>query len=250
MNSSRRPSPALIVACLALFVSLGGTAFALTGTIYSADIVDGEVKSPDIAKAAVLATNIRGNAVLGSHVRDDTLKGGDIDESTLGLVPEATYAGNAQSALEAGHADTANYAGNAQAAENADKLDMLDSTDFLRTRSCQRGKVLGFARINAQVPFPATYTSSSAYVEAPNNCSGQPVEARLEPSTGNYFVRFSGNGAVLALVTLNGTPQGFCLDCSALVRHHTSGADAGSFEVSVTQDTRTVSSVPFTIMAP
>ena len=250
MNSSRRPSPALIVACLALFVSLGGTAFALAGTIYSADIVDGEVKSPDIAKAAVLATHIRGNAVLSSHVRDDTLKGSDIDESTLGLVPEATYAGNAQSALEAGHAETANYAGNAQAAENADKLDMLDSTDFLKTRSCQRGKVLGFARINAQVPFPATYTSSATYVEAPHNCTGQPVEARLEPSTGNYFVRFSENGAVLALVTLNGTPQGFCLNCTALVRRHTSGADAGSFEVSVAQGTRTVSAVPFTIMAP
>ena len=42
----RRPSPALVIACLSLFVSLGGVSYAVA-TIDSADIVDGSIRNRD-----------------------------------------------------------------------------------------------------------------------------------------------------------------------------------------------------------
>lgn len=48
----RRPSPALVVAIIALLVALGGTAIA-ANTIRSTDIVNGQVMRPDLANGAV-----------------------------------------------------------------------------------------------------------------------------------------------------------------------------------------------------
>ena len=61
----RRPSPALVLAIIALFVSLGGVASGLggRGTVFSDDIVNSTIKSKD--------------------VKADTLTGDDIAESTL-----------------------------------------------------------------------------------------------------------------------------------------------------------------------
>jgi hypothetical protein len=71
----RRPSPALVISILALFVSLGGSAAALRGknTVRSSDIKNGQVKSPDI----------RNNAVLGSHVKDGGITGADLKGGTI-----------------------------------------------------------------------------------------------------------------------------------------------------------------------
>jgi hypothetical protein len=65
----RRPSPALVLAIIALFVSLGGVASGLGGrnTVFSDDIVNGTVKSKD--------------------VKNDTLTGADIRESSLQGMP-------------------------------------------------------------------------------------------------------------------------------------------------------------------
>jgi hypothetical protein len=73
----RRPSPALIVAMIALVAAFAGSAIALPGK--------NSVKGNDIAK----------NAVKSSDVKNDKLKGVDIDESTLGKVPSATKADSA-----------------------------------------------------------------------------------------------------------------------------------------------------------
>ena len=45
----RRPSPALVIACLALFVSLGGVGYAAaTGSIGSREIRNNSVRSKDV----------------------------------------------------------------------------------------------------------------------------------------------------------------------------------------------------------
>jgi hypothetical protein len=62
------------VACLALFVALGGSAYA-ANTVFSTDIVDGQVKSVDIGTSEVL----------GVDVAFDTLTGADIAENSLSL---------------------------------------------------------------------------------------------------------------------------------------------------------------------
>jgi hypothetical protein len=76
----------LVVACIALFVSLSGAGYAAfslpRNSVQSKHIVNGQVKAPDIGA----------NAVNGAKVQDDSLTGGDVDESTLGpLAPEAIH---------------------------------------------------------------------------------------------------------------------------------------------------------------
>jgi hypothetical protein len=73
----RRPSPALIVAIVALVAALAGTAVALPGK--------NSVKGNDIAK----------NAVKSSDIANDKVKGVDVLESSLGQVPSAARADSA-----------------------------------------------------------------------------------------------------------------------------------------------------------
>jgi hypothetical protein len=75
-----------LVGYLALFVALGGTAWATNGplqgrnTVGSADILNGEVKAPDIGNNAVSAPEIK-NASSGSDAVDaDLLDGFDSDD--------------------------------------------------------------------------------------------------------------------------------------------------------------------------
>ena len=60
--SSRRPSPAMIVALLALFVSLSGVSYGVaTGFIDSREIKNNEVRSIDIRNNQIRSKDIRNN---------------------------------------------------------------------------------------------------------------------------------------------------------------------------------------------
>jgi hypothetical protein len=92
-NLSRfRPSPAMGVALIALFLSIGGIGYA-AATIGSNDIKKNAVKSRHIKNGQVKKKDIHGGAVASGAVLDNSLTGADIDESTLGEVPSA---GNAE----------------------------------------------------------------------------------------------------------------------------------------------------------
>ena len=80
MNPSTRPSPALIVAMIALVAALAGSAVALPG------------------KSQVDKNDIKKNAVKGKQVKNDSLTGDDVNEATLGQVPSAATAASADSA--------------------------------------------------------------------------------------------------------------------------------------------------------
>jgi hypothetical protein len=96
-----RPSPAMVVASIALFVAIGGVSWA-AATIGTDDIKNGAVTKSKIHKKAVAKKKIKNNAVTtnkiadsavnGDKVLDDSLTGTDIDESTLGTVPSADNA--------------------------------------------------------------------------------------------------------------------------------------------------------------
>jgi hypothetical protein len=83
----RHLSFANVVSVIALFVALGGVAYA-AGTIGSADVINNSLLSADL----------KDNQVKSVDVRDDSLAGGgltgtDIVESSLGQVPSATLGG-------------------------------------------------------------------------------------------------------------------------------------------------------------
>jgi hypothetical protein len=71
-----RPSPALVLSCVSLFVALSGSAVALSGhdTVRSDDIKDGQVKRPDL----------RASAVGSPQVADDSLGAADLAPDSVG----------------------------------------------------------------------------------------------------------------------------------------------------------------------
>jgi hypothetical protein len=74
------PSPAMAVALLALFMAMGGSAYALVVT--SGSIKNNTIRSQDV----------HNGGLVGKDVRADGLGGRSIKESTLGTVPGAFIA--------------------------------------------------------------------------------------------------------------------------------------------------------------
>ena len=75
----RRPSPAMIVALIALFVSLSGVSYGVaTGFIDSREIKNNEVRSIDIRNNEIRTRDLRNNEVRGIDIRNSTVQGRDI----------------------------------------------------------------------------------------------------------------------------------------------------------------------------
>lgn len=92
-----RPSHATVVAYLALFVALGGSAYAV---------------------AAITGKDIRNRSITRVDIKKNGLTGREILERALGRVPRARRAGtanNALTALQAGNATSADVAKNSDA---------------------------------------------------------------------------------------------------------------------------------------
>jgi len=95
-TNSFRPSPALVIACLALFMALTGSAFAVgiaknsvrsaqiaDGTVRSIDLRDNAVNSPKIAPNAVGSEEIAENAVESPEVAQDALTAEDLGTASV-----------------------------------------------------------------------------------------------------------------------------------------------------------------------
>ncbi|MEZ5078330.1 MAG: hypothetical protein R2725_12920 [Solirubrobacterales bacterium] len=114
--SATRPSPALAISVIALFVALGGSAYAATqiGTkdirnnaVTAAKIKKSSVTTAKIKANAVTAAKLRSNAVTTAKIKANAVTGAKVDESTLGQVPSAASATTAQSADSATNAANA-----------------------------------------------------------------------------------------------------------------------------------------------
>jgi len=118
----RRPSPALVISLIALFVSLSGVSYGVaTGFIDSREIKNNEVRSLDIRNNQIRTRDLRNNEVRGIDIRNSTIQsrdiglnqvtGLDVREDTLQKVPSALLADTATRATSAAAADTAGSAG-------------------------------------------------------------------------------------------------------------------------------------------
>jgi hypothetical protein len=107
-----RPSPALLVACVALFVALGGTVLAATK-------IDGHtirVKSLPgnrLAVGSLPGNRLQPGTIPGSRLSRRSVKGDQIDVGTLGQVPSATHADSADTARRAQTATATDHAADA-----------------------------------------------------------------------------------------------------------------------------------------
>jgi hypothetical protein len=122
-----RPSPAMVVALLALFVALGGSG-------YAAVQLNGK--------------NIKTRSIAGKKLKNNTLTGRQIRESRLGTVPRARQA--------------ITLAGGT--APNATNLGGLPPSSFVR-RECNQasGQIKGVATVSASATFPAAFTQVTGY---------------------------------------------------------------------------------------
>ena len=173
-----------LVAYLALFMAMGGTAYAAnewTGD----NIVDGTLTGADIATKSLSGADIRNKSVKGVDIADNTVTGVQVDESTLGQVPSAA---------------TATVAG------NADSLDGLDSTNIVQGAGKVTGQALavtpgantflgpplnGFLRLSYFCPNP---TSNTGFLWVYND-SGSVANVFSESGDANPSYRSMAAGA-------------------------------------------------------
>jgi hypothetical protein len=111
----RLPSPALVVAGLALFVALGGTVYAAKKARIDGKAVKVKSLPGNRLKLRSIAANRLKPSVLKGVLAGQSgpITGAEIDELTLGQVPEAAHAISADTAQSAVDAQTAVNAVNA-----------------------------------------------------------------------------------------------------------------------------------------
>ncbi len=83
---SFRPSPALVIACIALFAALTGSAIAAgvgKNTVRSPQIVDGTVRTLDLRDNAVAASKIAPDAVDTTEIAENGVGSADVAPESL-----------------------------------------------------------------------------------------------------------------------------------------------------------------------
>lgn len=117
----RHLSFANVVACMALFVALGGGAYAAT-----------TINGNSIKKESIGGGKLKVETITSKQIKKGTLNSSVIDVSSLTTVPSAQTAVTANSATTAGSANTANSAtkaGSADTAGHAETAGHADSAD-------------------------------------------------------------------------------------------------------------------------
>lgn len=102
-----RPSPAMVVACLALLVALGGTSVAAVQALAPNSVGTAQLRANAVTAAKIKNRNVTGaklafNAVTGATVRNRSLSAADFIASSLPVGPQ----GPAGAAGPAGPAGT------------------------------------------------------------------------------------------------------------------------------------------------
>ena len=81
-----RPSPATIIACLALFLALTGSAFAVgvaKNSVRSAQIVDGTVRTVDLRDGAVKAGKVAPDAIGNEQLAENSVSSQEVLDESL-----------------------------------------------------------------------------------------------------------------------------------------------------------------------
>jgi len=183
----RLPSPAMVVACVALAVALGGTSYA------AIKLPRNSVGTQQLRKNAVVATKLRArsvgpqklqnNAVTTRTVKDNQLTGAKIVESSLEKVPSAVAADKAGDANTVGGYMVRRFA--STVAPNGPGATVLSLNGLVITLTCPGGAVALRA----------------------NNTSGEGAQLRFDGFAGNTGTGFAGGSGDFAGTTnanLNG----------------------------------------------
>jgi hypothetical protein len=172
----RLPSPAMVVACLALAVALGGTSYAAIklprNSIGNAQMRNNAVGAKELQKNAVVATKLsarsvgpqklQNNAVTTRTVKDNQLTGAKILESSLEKVPSSVASDTVGGYVVRRFASTV--------APNGPAASVLNLNGLVITMTCPGGAVALRA----------------------NNTSGEAAQLRFDGFAGNTGTGFAG----------------------------------------------------------
>jgi hypothetical protein len=206
----RRPSPALVVAFVALLIALGGTSYAAFR----------------LPRNSVGTKQLKNNAVTASKIKNGAVTASKINTSGL-MAPNAFHANSADSATNATnatHATTANTATNATTATTAINANLLGGLpgSLYQQRNAEGSALAG-----------ALITSAGGITSWFNAFGGGPTVTH--PSAGVYDISVDGlnvqDDNTVILVTPN-TPS---TDCTATNASNASNAST-TFIVVETKD--------------
>lgn len=118
MRLVRHLSFSNVIAVIALFVALGGAAYA-GSKINGKNIVNASIGGGKLKNETITAKKIKRGTITGAQIQEGSINSSAINLSTLGIVPAATNATKADSATTAGTATSAETAKHATEADRA-----------------------------------------------------------------------------------------------------------------------------------
>jgi hypothetical protein len=199
----RLPSPAMVVACIALAVALGGTSYAAIklprNSVGSNQLQKNAVVASKLSARSVGPQKLQNNAVTTRAVKDGQLTGAKIVESTLAKVPSAANADTAANASLAGGNTVKRFA--TIVAPDGAQATVLDLNGLTITLTCPGGSVAlrgnNTSGETAQVEFQGIGESAGPFVDG--GSFPQTTNANLNNDenrgTGSaQFLRANGTG--------------------------------------------------------
>ena len=183
----RLPSPALVVAGLALVVALGGTTYAATA------LPKNSVGAKQLKSGSVSTVKLARGSVTSRQIKDHTIVAADIAKSAIpalsGRVAHADTAGHADTAS---HADTAGSVGGAsfttidyRVGANSPAVDVVSANGLTISAACDAAGTLllslSSASGDAQYALLATDDTGNVRGDSFNAWTGEPfdIAARL-----------------------------------------------------------------------
>jgi hypothetical protein len=182
----RRPSPALVIALIALFVSLSGVSYGVaTGFIDSREILDNQVRSRDIRNNEIRTRDLRNKEVRGIDIRNSTVQsrdialnavtGDDVREDTLQKVPSALLADSATTAGSAGSVSTLRVIPVTTVPASATPVVLASHGPLTLTGEC------GVGALNARLLLDTTENNSAAAGNGTGSSQEPDVDATDSP---------------------------------------------------------------------
>jgi hypothetical protein len=231
----RRPSPALIIALIALFVSLSGVSYGVaTGFIDSREIKDNEVRSRDIRNNEIRTRDLRNNEVRGIDIRNSTVQsrdialnavtGDDVKEDTLAKVPSALLADSATTATTATSVSSLTFVPQTTISEGAQPVTLATHGPLTLLGRCSASG----ANTVAELQVRTTEDNSSVGGEAPGHPdvdAGQTANAAALFSDDPEFM-----GGLKAVNVYGSAPSGKAFSGVIALRVDAAGAGSCKFQ--------------------